>query len=245
MVLHSDGRLHAQSAKKENSSISKGASIDTLANLEKSQHSLTDRLRELEVYIARNSTYIKELWNELERVRYLSLTDDYTGLPNRRAFLEKLNEEVGRAQRYDVQFALTLIDLDNFKAVNDLYGHAAGDKVLCCYATNVLSEIRYHDVVARYGGEEFAVMFPNTDKEGALKALKNVRKRAAMTSCEVKAGKLIPAPTFSAGLTVYMPGEPAEMLITRADKALYRAKALGRDRVEVELPLPAQAAESN
>jgi diguanylate cyclase (GGDEF)-like protein len=90
-------------------------------------------------------------------------------------------------------------------------------------------------MVARYGGEEFAVLLPNTDRDGAVAAISKVRNRALELRCEY-GGKLLPVPTFSCGLTVYAPGESPKELIDRADRALYRAKHMGRNRTEVELP---------
>jgi diguanylate cyclase (GGDEF)-like protein len=166
-------------------------------------------------------------------VRLLSLTDELTGLPNRRAFLRRIEDEVARVQRYGFPLSLALIDLDHFKQVNDKYGHAGGDEVLQMYSKNVLSIFRHHDLVARYGGEEFAVLLPNTDAEGALRALTKVKNRAGETRWQAN-GDTIPVPTFSSGVSLYKPGETASAFIERADKALYRAKRLGRNRVEMD-----------
>ena len=198
--------------------------------------------RALDAKLHRTGDYLKlvksdaqDLRDELHKVRLLSLTDEFTGLANRRAFMRRLQDEIGRAQRYGTSLVLALLDLDEFKAINDAYGHTAGDEVLRSYAQHVLSILRHHDMVARYGGEEFAVLLPNTDRDGAVAAIAKVRNRALELRCEY-AGKLLPVPTFSAGLTVYAPGESAKDLIDRADRALYRAKHMGRNRTEVELP---------
>jgi diguanylate cyclase (GGDEF)-like protein len=175
----------------------------------------------------------KQLDEELNRARLLSLTDDLTELPNRRAFLSKLEDEVGRVRRHNQPLTLAIIDLDEFKSVNDQYGHAVGDEVLRCYADDVFSIFRQYDMVARFGGEEFAVLLPNTDKEGALCALNKVRAKVGQVYCEVN-NKSIPIPSFSAGLAVYAEGESLGAYIERADQAMYRAKSLGRDRVEVD-----------
>lgn len=175
----------------------------------------------------------RQLDEELSRARLLSLTDDLTELPNRRAFLSKLEDEVGRVRRHNQPLTLAIIDLDEFKSVNDQYGHAVGDEVLRCYAEDVFSIFRQYDMVARFGGEEFAVLLPNTDKEGALCALNKVRAKVGQIYCMVN-NKSIPIPSFSAGLAVYIEGESLGAYIERADQAMYRAKSLGRDRVEVD-----------
>jgi diguanylate cyclase len=195
---------------------------------------LADKLDSTHHYLQVIETDSRQLNDELTRVRLLSLTDELTSLPNRRAFLRRMEDEVARVQRYGFPLSLALIDLDNFKSVNDDHGHAAGDEVLRVYSRNILSIFRHHDLVARYGGEEFAVLLPNTDGDGSLRALGKVRKRAAETRWQTN-GTVMPVPSFSAGLAVYKPGETANAFIERADRALYRAKRHGRDRVEMDM----------
>ncbi len=198
------------------------------------QHLLGKKLTGSKDYLQLVKSDSERLRDELNKVRLLSLTDEFTGLPNRRAFMRRLEDEIGRAQRYATPLTLIIIDLDEFKTINDSYGHAAGDDVLRCYAANVLSVFRHHDMVARYGGEEFSVLLPNTVAEGALCAIKKVQNRMTKTQWE-HAGKAFALPTFSAGVTLYVPRESPEVLIARADRALYRAKHHGRNRVEVEI----------
>lgn len=174
----------------------------------------------------------RHLNDELDRVRMLSLTDELTGLPNRRAFMKRLEDEVGRVNRYGYPISLVLIDLDEFKSINDIHGHAAGDAVLRCYSEYVLSAFRHHDMVARYGGEEFSVVLPNTREEGALRALAKAQDYAAQTYC-MHNGERLNMPTFSAGLAEYRQGELPAEFIERADAALYRAKHSGRNRIEI------------
>lgn len=205
--------------------------------------------RSLELKLRRTSEYLglirsdsDRLRDELNKVRLLSLTDEYTGLPNRRAFMRRLQDELGRAQRYGSPLAVALLDLDEFKSINDAHGHTAGDEVLRAYAANVLSILRHHDLVARYGGEEFAVLLPNTSLDGAVAALSKVKSQAHTISCRFE-GKDLQVPTFSAGLTLYAPGDIDTTLVDRADRALYRAKRLGRNRIEVELSPATRSAE--
>jgi diguanylate cyclase (GGDEF)-like protein len=192
---------------------------------------LSAKLDETHNYLRVIESDSQQLSDELTRIHLLSLTDDLTGLPNRRAFMRRLQDEVGRVQRYGNPLSLALIDLDGFKAVNDKFGHAAGDEVLRVFAGEILSIFRHHDLVARYGGEEFAVLLPNTHIEGAMRALRKVQKRAQETSFQQE-GSTLPLPSFSAGLSLYRPGETPESFIQRADHAMYRAKRLGRNRIE-------------
>ena len=208
------------------------ALINEVEKLLKGHLALANKLDSANKYLQIIETEGQHLNEELTRVHILSLTDELTELPNRRAFLRRLEDEVARVQRYGYPLSLALIDLDGFKAVNDQFGHAAGDEVLNNYAANILSIFRHHDMVARYGGEEFAVLLPNTNMEGAMQALKKVQKRAAETTYTYD-GISRPMPTFSAGLSLYKPGETPSNLIERADKALYQAKNRGRNRIEV------------
>jgi len=207
--------------------------IREIEKLTRGHHELAEKLDSTHHYLQLIESDSRQLSDELTRVRLLSLTDELTGLPNRRAFLRRIEDEVARVQRYGFPLSLALIDLDHFKQVNDKFGHAGGDEVLQMYSKNILSIFRHHDLVARYGGEEFAVLLPNTDAEGALRALTKVKNRAGETRWQAN-GDTIPVPTFSSGVSLYKPGETASAFIERADKALYRAKRLGRNRVEMD-----------
>lgn len=206
--------------------------IAELATLREGHSALAKKLETANNYLQIIETEGQYLNDELTRVHILSLTDELTELPNRRAFMRRLEDEVARVQRYGYPLSLALIDMDGFKAVNDKYGHAAGDEVLRNFSTNILSIFRHHDMVARYGGEEFAVLLPNTDKAGALRALEKVKKRTAESPYQLD-GQAMPMPTFSAGISLYKPGETPGNLIERADKALYQAKRMGRNRIEL------------
>jgi len=208
--------------------------IREVEKLMKGHNELADKLDSTHHYLQLIESDSRELTDELTRVRLLSLTDELTSLPNRRAFMRRMEDEVARVQRYGFPLSFILMDLDHFKAVNDELGHAAGDEVLRVYSKNILSIFRHHDMVARYGGEEFAVLLPNTDSDGAVRALNKVRRRANETRWQVN-GAVSKVPTFSAGVSLYKPGESASAFIERADKALYRAKRLGRNRIELDI----------
>ncbi|HEB87411.1 MAG TPA: GGDEF domain-containing protein [Gammaproteobacteria bacterium] len=206
--------------------------IEDIDSLSESHDSMAEKLAETKDYLKMIEVDSRKLSDELARVRLLSMTDELTELPNRRAFLRRLDDEMSRTKRYGADLALVIIDLDYFKTINDKYGHAVGDAVLCCYAEDILTTFRHHDMVARYGGEEFAVLLPNTDEQGAMAALHKVRRQAASQFCGYNGSK-VQAPTFSAGLALFIPGESASSFIQRADDALYTAKRLGRNRIEV------------
>ncbi|MFN2525288.1 MAG: GGDEF domain-containing protein [Actinomycetota bacterium] len=147
-------------------------------------------------------------------------TDPLTGLTNRRGFEPVLQE----MQPGD---ALALIDLDHFKSVNDIYGHPAGDETLRQFSKALRSIARHADVVARYGGEEFAVLLAEADRVGALAAMQRLKQGWADGD---------PLATFSAGVAVHLEGDEPSITTVRADHALYRAKANGRNRIEFSDP---------
>jgi diguanylate cyclase len=212
--------------------------VGGLEELIQGQNSLEAKLHKTGGYLRLIKADSERLHEELNKVRLLSLTDEFTGLPNRRAFMRRLKDEISRSQRYGASLALAIIDLDEFKAINDIHGHATGDAILRCFATDVLTVLRHHDLVARYGGEEFAILMPNTTREGAVAAIEKVRSRALQAVCEFQ-GRDFKLPTFSTGIALYVVGESPTDLIDRADRALYRAKRLGRNRIELEQGLPA------
>jgi len=201
------------------------------------QGALRSRLHETQSLLEIVDSDSRKLTEELDQVRVLSLTDELTGLSNRRAFLRRLDDEIDRAQRDKTPLTVALIDLDHFKEVNDKYGHPVGDEMLRTYAKDILSIFRRYDMVARYGGEEFAVLLPNTEKEGAVRAFNKIRKKTRETFF-INAGDAILVSTFSAGLAIYNPGESLDSLIERADKALFKAKRAGRDCIEFDYELP-------
>lgn len=167
----------------------------------------------------------------LRHTEALSLTDELTGLPNRRAFVQRLDQELSRSQRTGQPLAMVLLDIDNFKRVNDRYGHYVGDMILRCYAQSMVRDLRQHDLLARYGGEEFVLLLPETSLDDARNALVKLGRRIRREPLDA-GGTCIDLPTFSAGIACLRSGESATVLINRADQSLYRAKRLGRNRIE-------------
>jgi diguanylate cyclase (GGDEF)-like protein len=151
-------------------------------------------------------------------------TDPLTGIANRRAFHEHLTAEIARAHRYGRHLSLVLIDLDHFKAVNDEHGHPAGDRVLVLFAQLLAAHSREGELVARLGGEEFAWLMPETDRAGAFAAAERVR-----TAIESTPLGAVGNVTLSAGVGCSENAQDADTLIRDTDRALYRAKASGRN----------------
>jgi two-component system cell cycle response regulator len=167
-----------------------------------------------------------------QRLVMLAQTDPLTKLLNRRALTERLAAEMERVRRYDSALSLLLIDLDHFKAINDTYGHLAGDDVLTEVAINLQRGVRAVDVVARYGGEEFVVVLPETGPAGASAFAERLRELTESQTFLQNRGVPIRL-TTSIGVASY-PGfgvESVDDLFAAADQALYRAKAEGRNRV--------------
>jgi len=194
------------------------------------EKNLTDTRRGLQVMAEDR----RQMEKALDQARKNSLTDELTGLPNRSAFLRQLDSEIGRARRYGFSLALALIDLDDLKTINERYGYAAGDAILHTYAREIMSQFRGYDMVARYGDDEFAVLLPNTQKDGAVRAIDKAQKHAAGTFIQFN-GQNLPLPSFSSVLTLYSHGEQPDALLKRADEALSHAKTRGRAQSVVAL----------
>lgn len=184
------------------------------------------------VVVSRDITEQKRLEADL---REMAATDMLTGLPNRRHFLGQLEQENARVSRAEEKCAAVLmIDIDHFKMVNDTFGHAAGDHVLRHLATLMREDLRKVDTLGRLGGEEFAVILPGADSPAAEIFAERLRKQVAETPA-VFDKWTIPV-TISIGVTEIKPGDDsADGALTRADRALYRAKECGRNRVTVEV----------
>lgn len=185
----------------------------------------TDITRSKEAELALRVAYA-----ELER---LAMTDELTGVPNRRHFLAQLESERQRAQRYKHPACMAMLDLDHFKQVNDRYGHPAGDEVLKHFADLLSRHMRCEDVVGRLGGEEFALLMPETSPSGAQTVLERVRHALANAQLDFIAPGF--AYTFSAGVAelALTDSSACNRWIHEADQALYRAKAGGRNRTEL------------
>jgi diguanylate cyclase len=209
--------------------------VKGLNELIEERQALIEKLSTASDYLKAVESDRERLRQELGHARKHSMADELTGLPKRDVFIKQLESEIGRVKRYGFALAFAVIDIDNLESVNKRYGRATGDAVLRCYASEILAKFRSYDLVARYGGDEFAVLFPNTQKDGAMHALEKARKTATSTFIH-QDGKNIPLPSFSSVLTQYSPGEPPAALLQRADETLTHAKQGGYNRMVVALP---------
>lgn len=166
----------------------------------------------------------------LEEQRQKALIDPLTGLPNRAAWGERLEQEMARWQEEKNSLLVCILDLDHFKRINDGYGHLAGDKVLKIVANVFSKRLRANDFLARFGGEEFVMLLPATPPATGLTLLDELR--AAVESCPFHFKGERVTITVSIGLTAFRPGERSDTAIKRADQALYKAKENGRNRIE-------------
>ncbi len=168
----------------------------------------------------------------------LATRDPLTGLYNHGFFQERLDQEINRASRSGSRLALAMLDLDRFKQVNDTFGHQVGDEVLRQLAHILRESLRSSDLAARYGGEEIAIIFPETDADGALAVLERIRQLLESAAIDVPGGHKLTGITLSAGVATYPDAASnRQSLIRAADDALYAAKAAGRNRVRVaEVP---------
>ncbi len=170
------------------------------------------------------------------RLQALSTTDALTGIPNRRALDERLDNEIERSKRYGNPFAVVMIDLDRFKGLNDRYGHVAGDAMLREVAHLLDMEKRRGDTVARYGGEEFVALLPHADAAAAQAWSERARTRIATTAVQLGGVLLRTTASFGVATSDGRNLTDGNAILAAADQALYQAKESGRNRVVVAPP---------
>ena len=174
-----------------------------------------------------------------ELLREQAVRDPLTGLYNRRFLEEALDREVRRASRKQTTVGLIMIDVDNFKRMNDAHGHTAGDAVLRAVAALLQSRIRAADVVCRYGGDEFSVIMPEASLEDTMKRADDLRDGVHQISIDMN-GRIVDGVSISLGAAIFpLHGCTLDMLVREADSALYSAKSSGRNQVRTKLsPVP-------
>lgn len=195
---------------------------------EQSAHQQMELMREKLAAMEAHSEHTHE---QLRRERARALTDVLTQLPNREAWQERLRFEHVRWQRYGHPVVLCVLDIDLFKRVNDSFGHKAGDRVIQLIAKALRDRLRTTDFVARYGGEEFVALLPETELTAAGQVMEALRAHVSSLPFHFQSQPV--AITFSAGLAPFREGLDMDAVFEQADRALYRAKEAGRNRIEV------------
>ncbi|MCK3841985.1 MULTISPECIES: GGDEF domain-containing protein [Pseudomonas] len=189
------------------------------------------RLKTLAERVANMEQEAQGYREHLEVQRQKALLDPLTGLPNRAAWSERLDHEVNAWHQRGNSLSLAMLDLDHFKRINDGYGHLAGDKVLKIIANVLSKRLRPTDFIARFGGEEFVLLMPDSALADALAVAQVLR--AAIEACPFHFKGEPVTITVSMGVAQFQPGERSDLALKRADEALYRAKAAGRNQVQV------------
>jgi len=167
-----------------------------------------------------------------QQLEVMAHTDELTQVPNRRHFHTILDSELSRARRHNTPLCIAYVDLDHFKWINDTHGHEAGDVVLQAVASVISTNLRSEDSIGRLGGEEFCLCLPNTDTKNSLEPCE--RYRSLIENLSIQTESVTLSVTASFGLTRFLAeSDDSNHLLARADEALYRAKHLGRNRIEI------------
>ena len=194
------------------------------------EQELAGRLQGLSERVANMEQEALGYREHLEEQRQKALLDPLTGLPNRAAWSERVEREMLEWQAHGGHLAMAILDLDHFKRINDGYGHLAGDKVLKIVADQLRKRLRSRDFIARFGGEEFVLLLPQTPPAAAAQIAEVLRATVEACPFHFKGERVVI--TTSIGLGAFRSGERGDQVLKRADAALYRAKELGRNRVE-------------
>ncbi|MES9889313.1 MAG: diguanylate cyclase [Candidatus Sedimenticola sp. 6PFRAG1] len=201
--------------------------------LEESNH-MRQSLDRMQQDFESKSSEMDDLRVELEQVRKQAITDPLTGLANRTAFFDAMDEAITATYDNPTPLCVIMFDIDHFKNVNDTHGHIIGDKVIRFVADTLHQSIKGKDTASRYGGEEFSVILPDTSPEGAQKLANHIRETIAGTNL-VKTGsrESLGKITISGGVALYQAGEEPKEFIGRADEALYASKHGGRNMISL------------
>lgn len=193
---------------------------------------LGENLHQAQDTLGAIQTHEQQMQSEINNILLTTLTDEFSIIPNRAAFMRRLEGEIDRAKRHGNPLALAIIDPDMINETSA--GPGANDAIVRAYASSVLSHFRAYDVVARYRDQEFAILLPNAGEEQTISALRNAQQRAATTFYQHNGRRLTP-PTFSSGVAWYLRDEPAERFLARADNALQNARKSGPSWIETAL----------
>ncbi|MDP3705506.1 MAG: GGDEF domain-containing protein [Legionellaceae bacterium] len=206
--------------------------LSTLQLLHLEEEKLIDEGGVKTQYVIQNFNDVtKSLENAIRQLEYHSTRDPLTNLYNRRSFDELLNDEVSRSTRYHHEFSFIFIDIDDFKSINDSYGHAVGDAVLVQITNIFHKNSRKQDVVGRFAGDEFSIILPETNVDSAINFAEKIRKMVQDTQFDTMQGSHFQC-TISIGITTFPHGAKNSLsLLRNADNALYRAKKTGKNSV--------------
>ncbi len=210
--------------------------------IEKKREQDLHRLRETESTLQAMGKRVRDIKNEADEIKRKaaeieseSLRDNLTGLSNRKAYDQKIIETLADLGRYGVPSSLLICDIDDFKKINDTYGHKVGDLALKKLASLLREKLRVNDFISRYGGEEFAIILSHADLPGAVKAGEGMISYINKSVFSYK-GNRIPL-TISIGISVFRPNDDTSTVFERADTALYVAKRSGKNNVKTEIDL--------
>jgi diguanylate cyclase len=207
-------------------------SIDDYLEEEQAWHQQTEAGEQaLKERLAQLEQESKDLRARMLEAHHMALLDTVTGLPNRLAYEERIEQEVARWNRFGNPLTMLMWDVDDFKSINDRFGHQAGDKALRVIAQSLNSRLRATDFIARFGGEEFVCLLCGTEGEEALTVAQEMRKSVEENGFHSQ-GKPVRV-TISCGVATFHPGESEDEVFSRADKALYEAKKSGKNRCEL------------
>ena len=254
VTLDTDNQQYHQRIYRQSEKIEQFTLLDDIKKLKQALILEIDNIRKtVRAKQDRDSKQLKSLSKqvstlnlELRKARVDSVTDGLTGVFNRKALDQHLDSLVEQNTRTPAAFALLMVDIDGFKAINDAYGHPTGDRVLLALAQKCQGLIRNDDFIARYGGEEFVIVLPNASLTNATKKAQRICASVGDTRYALNDNKDVHILniTVSIGISVYQNGDTAEAVIARADRALYLAKKSGKNRVVSQKELiPDDAAE--
>ena len=216
---------------------------EVVANVLTETKKMAEQHRQLQYELNSSAREMTQLREHIVSARREAQTDALTGIANRKLFEQRIDENVRDAMRTGDDLCLLVLDIDHFKKFNDTYGHQLGDQVLRLVAKTFTECIKGRDTAARYGGEEFVVLLPHTNIANAAKLADHLRLTVAgKMIVNRQTGKSLGQITLSIGVAQYKRGEPIASFIQRADKALYKAKGNGRNRVVTEEEVDASAA---
>ena len=234
--LHGDSERYGDALSQHYASIQRAKTIAGIREVERLLLLELERMQgandEYKRKLDDANTQLKAQQQELERLESEAGHDFLTRLPNRRTLDERLAAEVERVKRYGGTFSILVVDIDHFKQVNDTHGHLAGDRILRAVGHLMDQQKRASDFLGRFGGEEFVFLLPETGADSARMLAEKIRGKVGDSKLRYEQKKL--RITISAGVAEFLPNsDSAKTLLARADEALYRAKELGRNRVEL------------